>query len=125
VNTRRGVAEVSVAAPAVAQIIFAGVVAGVRDRHQETSSEQLDVISSSVWRNKPSVLVELSSFFVNFETSCVHTTLHASTLGGGNVRVTPEREGTGQHQAESRDKLTPTNHTGTSRPSVTYTWCPV
>ena len=32
-----GVTEVGVAAPAVAQVIFAGVVAGVRDSHQETS----------------------------------------------------------------------------------------
>ena len=44
------------------------------------TSEQLYVISSPVRRNKSTVLVELSSFFVNFETSCVHTALHASTL---------------------------------------------
>ena len=84
------------AAPAVAQVVLAGVVAGVGDSHQETScqiglvwqsrgvglltSEQLDVVPSPVRWNEGSVSVELSSFFVYFETSSVHTALYALTL---------------------------------------------
>jgi len=84
-----------VAAPAVAQVILAGVVASVGDSHQKTSSEELDIVTSPVRGNECTKLVELSGFFEYFQTSRVHPTLHALALGGGYVSVASEGEGGG------------------------------
>ena len=91
------VAEVSVAAPAVAQAIVAGVMTGVSCGHKETpcntgtvknmtriwtklTSEKLQILSSLVWWNKCTISVKLISFLVNFQATRAHATLHTQTL---------------------------------------------